>query len=114
MYRCESAGKVSYSDEPCIGAKVIEAIPTQGAHSLSGKKTSNAQLAEEERRKIIDKAMEELSGLTHEQMKVERRRSKLPLVEKLECATLDRLINDENQDELTLYQRRKRYFYLRC
>ena len=114
VYRCESAGKVSYSDEPCINAKVIDAIPTQGAHSLSGKKTSNSQVAHEEIRKSFDNAMKPITGLSHEQMNVERRRSKLPHDEKRECAKLDRLINDENQEKLTLYQVRKRFFDLRC
>ena len=114
VYRCESAGKVSYSDEPCINAKVIDAIPTQGAHSLSGKKTSNSQVAHEEIRKSFDNAMKPITGLSHEQMNVERRRSKLSHDEKRECAKLDRLINDENQEKLTLYQVRKRFFDLRC
>lgn len=28
VYRCETNGKVNYSDAPCVGAKVIDATPT--------------------------------------------------------------------------------------
>ena len=30
VYRCETAGKVAYSDSPCIGATIVDATPTQG------------------------------------------------------------------------------------
>jgi hypothetical protein len=36
VYRCETAGKVSYSDAPCVGAKEIDATPTQGMDKMTG------------------------------------------------------------------------------
>ena len=114
IYRCEYQGKIGYSDEPCMNAKVVDVLPTEGAHSLSGKKTSNAGSRQEETRKIIDNALMPITGLTHEQMKVERRRMKLPAQDKFECVWLDTKINAKNADEATLYQVRKRYFDLRC
>lgn len=114
VYRCESAGKVSYSDEPCINAEVIDATPTAGAHSLSGTKRLSAQRQSEENRKHFDEAIKPITGMSHEQMNVERRRRKLTLEEKHECAKLDREMNDQKQDALTLYQVRKRFFELRC
>ncbi|MBX9935734.1 MAG: DUF4124 domain-containing protein [Burkholderiaceae bacterium] len=114
IYRCEYQGKIGYSDEPCMNAKVVDVLPTEGAHSLSGKKTSNARSRQEETRKMIDNILMPVTGLTHEQMKVERRRMKLPAQDKFECTWLDTKINAKNVDEATLYQARKRYFDLRC
>lgn len=114
IYRCEYQGRIGYSDEPCMNAKVVDVLPTEGAHSLSGKKTWNAQSQQEETRKIIDQALMPLTGLTHEQMKVERRRMKLSAPDKFECAWLDQNINTKNADEVSLYKARKRYFDLRC
>lgn len=114
IYRCEHQGKIGYSDEPCINAKVVDVLPTEGAHSLSGKRTSNARSQQEEFRKAMDNALMPITGLTHEQMKVERRRMKLPAQDKFECTWLDTKINAKNADEASLYQVRKRYFDLRC
>ncbi|WP_143059598.1 DUF4124 domain-containing protein [Giesbergeria anulus] len=114
IYRCEYQGKIGYSDEPCMNAKVVDVLPTEGAHSLSGKRTSNARSRQEDLIKGIDNAVMPLTGLTHEQMKVERRRMKLPAQDKFECTWLDTKINAKNADEATLYQVRKRYFDLRC
>lgn len=114
IYRCEHQGKIGYSDEPCVNAKVVDVLPTEGAHSLSGKKTWNAQSQQAEARKIMDNALMPLTGLTHEEMKVKRRRVKLSAQDKLECAWLDTKINARNADEVALYQARKRYFDLRC
>jgi hypothetical protein len=36
VYRCETNGKVSYSDAPCVGARVIDATPTQGMDKMTG------------------------------------------------------------------------------
>ena len=36
IYRCEAGGKVVYSDEPCMGARVVDATPNSGVDSLSG------------------------------------------------------------------------------
>lgn len=114
VYRCESERGVSYSDAPCINAKVIDAIPTKGAHSLSGQKTSNTQSRHEEVREIFDNAFKPLTEMTHEQMNVMRKRQKLSPEERNECRKLDTLINREDEDALFLYKARRRYFDLRC
>lgn len=36
VYRCESAGKVAYSHEPCVGAREVDTTPTQGLDKMSG------------------------------------------------------------------------------
>lgn len=114
IYRCEYQGKIGYSDEPCMNAKVVDVLPTDGAHSFSGKRTSNAGSRRAEFQKAMDEALMPLTGLTHEQMKVERRRMKLSGQDKIECAWLDTRINAKSANEVTLYQVRKRYFDLRC
>ncbi|MBK1714845.1 hypothetical protein CKO43_18960 [Rubrivivax gelatinosus] len=36
VFRCESNGKVIYSDSPCIGAKKVDVEPTRGLDASSG------------------------------------------------------------------------------
>lgn len=43
VYRCEHGGKVSYSDEPCVGAKVVDATPTQGMDKMAGSTSKGAE-----------------------------------------------------------------------
>ena len=30
VYRCEHQGKITYADEPCVGATEVDVTPTQG------------------------------------------------------------------------------------
>jgi hypothetical protein len=46
VYKCESGGKVTYSDEPCPGGKVMELGNTQPQDAAAMKK----QLAEEKKK----------------------------------------------------------------
>lgn len=73
IYRCELGGKVSYSDEPCVGAKVVDATPTQGMDKMTGSTRKGADVLRDENRKAVDAALQPLTGLDHEQMNVERK-----------------------------------------
>jgi hypothetical protein len=90
VYRCETAkGKVSYSNEPCIGAKVVDTTPTQGLDKSSGVSRKGSDVQREQTRKALNEALRPLTGKSHEEMKVAERRYKLPASVKLECQWLD-------------------------
>jgi hypothetical protein len=90
VYRCESAkGQVSYSNEPCIGATVVDTTPTQGLDKSSGVSRKGADVQREQTRKALNEAMRPLTGMSHVEKKVFERRFKLPASVKLECQSLD-------------------------
>lgn len=38
VFKCEEAGKVVYSDSPCLGARQIDVEPTRGVNQITGKR----------------------------------------------------------------------------
>ena len=126
VYRCEHGGKVSYSDEPCVGAKMVDATPTQGMDKMTGSSRKGAEALRDERRKIMDSAFQPLTGLNHEQMNVERRRQKLSPDAKATCRNLDRQLpqlekqaggasaSQKQGAEADLYRARRAFFELKC
>lgn len=127
VYRCETAGKVSYSDSPCVGAKVIDATPNQGVDKMTGTSRKGRDVQRTELNHAFDDALRPLTGKSRDEMDVLRRRVKLPAQDQRECQRLDgRLPDLENaaqrgssgtskaQADVELYQARKRYFDLKC
>lgn len=126
VYRCETAGKVSYSDSPCVGAKVIDATPNEGVDKMSGKSRKSPELQRTELNRAIDDALKPLTGKAREEMDVMRRRVKLQPREQGECRQLDGRLPEleaaarrdsgagKAQADVALYQARKRYFDLGC
>lgn len=74
VYRCDSGGKVSYSDAPCVGGKVIDVTPTLGADKMTGRSIKGNDVQREEYRAVLDDAIRPLHGLSHAKMDVIRRR----------------------------------------
>lgn len=126
VYRCEHSGKVSYSDEPCVGAKVVDATPTQGMDKMTGSTRKGAEVLRDDRRKVMDSAFQPLTGLNHEQMNVERKRQKLSPDAKAICRNLDRQLpqleaqvgsasaSQKQETEVALYRARKVFFEQKC
>lgn len=126
VYRCESAGKVNYSDAPCVGGKVVDVTPTQGVDKMTGRSLKGADVQREEHRTILDSATRPLHGLSHGEMDVLRRRQKLSSADQARCAALDRQVpaleakaakpdgGVKEQVDVELYQARKRVFDLKC
>lgn len=126
VYRCETAGKVSYSDAPCVGAKVVDATPTQGMDKSSGRSQKSAEVRRDEFRKTMDTALRPLTGASHEEMNTLRRRHKLQSEEKMKCAALDARLprleaaaaeagsTDKARADVELYKARKQFFDLKC
>jgi hypothetical protein len=126
VYRCETAGKVSYSDSPCVGAQVIDATPNEGVDKMSGKSRKSSALQRTELNRAMDDALKPLTGKSRDEMDVLRHRVRLSSQEQMECARLDRQLPSLESDTQTrdtktkaeadvrLYQTRKRYFDLKC
>ena len=64
VYRCETAGKVSYSDAPCVGAKEIDAIPTQGMDKMTGASRKGADVRRDEHNALMADALKPLTGMS--------------------------------------------------
>lgn len=125
VYRCEFNGSVSYSDAPCVGAKVIDATPTKGMDKMTGRTSKGKEVQRDEYRSMLDNATRPLHGLSHEEMEIKRRRLKLSAADQIQCASLDSKLptleratqatgSDKAQAEVALYQARKRVFELKC
>jgi hypothetical protein len=127
VYRCESAkGQVSYSNEPCIGATVVDTTPTQGLDKSSGVSQNGPDVRREQNSKAMSDAIRPLTGMSHEERKVFERRIKLPASVMLECQWLDvRLPTQEaavnmgdaksrEKAQTQLFPTRNRFRSLRC
>lgn len=126
VYRCETNGKVSYSDAPCVGAKVINATPTQGIDKMTGQSRKGRDVQREEFNAAFDNALRPLHGRSHADMDVIRRRVKLPRGDQAQCASLDNRLPQLESDaaetsgdakaraDIDLYKARKQFFDLRC
>jgi len=126
VYRCETNGKVTYSDAPCVGAKVIDATPTQGMDKMTGQSRKGAAVQRDERNMVVDNALRPLHGLSHADMNVMRRRVKLPSHDQAQCARLDDRLPVLDADaargageskaraDVDLYKARKQFFDLKC
>jgi hypothetical protein len=126
VYRCETNGKVSYSDAPCVGAKVIDATPTQGMDKMTEQSRKGRDVQREEFNAAFDIALRPLHGRSHADMDVMRRRVKLPRGDQAQCVSLDTRLPQLEADvagasgeakaraDVDLYKARKRFFDLKC
>jgi len=126
VYRCETNGRVAYSDSPCVGAKIIDATPNQGVDKMSGQSRKGAEVQRAETNNAFDDALKPLTGKSRGEMELLRRRVRLPSQDQAECARLDRqlpVLEGESgssdakaraEAEVRLYQVRKRFFDLKC
>lgn len=97
VYRCETQGRIGYSHEPCVGAKVIDTTPTQGLDKSTGASRKGHDVRREELNRKLNEAMRPLTGMSHEQTKVFERRFKLPASAQAECKLLDMRLPDQEQ-----------------
>jgi hypothetical protein len=126
VYRCETKGKVTYSHEPCVGAKVVDTTPTQGLDKFTGQSRKGKDVQQEQFNRQFHEAIKPLTGKTHEEMAVQTRRYKLSPADQRECRALDERLRSEEaavrqaspgaapQAEAQLFLSRHRYRELRC
>lgn len=113
-YKCVTGGKVSYSDEPCVGAKVVDTTPTQGMDKISGTSRKGTDVMKAEHNKIMADALKPILGQTPQERATAIKRFDLSPKDKLDCYTLDGQILDPRMQEVALYQARKRFKDLKC
>ena len=92
VYKCESAGKVTYSDEPCSGAVRVDVEPTRGMNKSSGSERTGADVARERRREGIAEALRPATGMDAKQFDTLARRHKFTPQAQQECRSLDRAL----------------------
>ena len=126
VYRCETAGKVSYSDAPCVGAKEIDTTPTQGMDKMTGASRKGADVQRAEHSALMADALKPLTSMTPEQYRVHKHRFKLSPRDKAECTRLDTELpelkqraaiapaSDKALAEVELYKARKQFNDLNC
>lgn len=126
VYRCETAGKVSYSDAPCVGAKEIDTTPTQGMDKMTGASRKGADVQRAEHNALMADALKPLTGMSPEQYRVYKHRFKLSPRDKAECTRLDTELPELKQRAATatptekaladveLYKARKQFNDLNC
>jgi hypothetical protein len=126
VYKCIVNNKVVYTDEPCVGASVVDVEPTRGMNKSTGKELTGPDVARERRNEGFAEAIKPLTGMNPEQMEVQKRRMKLSGEAQAECSKLDRSIAHAEADEQgstgeakadiqrSLFTMRKRSRDLRC
>jgi Domain of unknown function (DUF4124) len=97
VYRCETNGRVGYSHEPCVGAKVVDTTPTQGLDKSTGVSLKGRDVQREELNRSFSEAVRPITGRSHEQSKVLHRRFRLPASAQAECKLLDVRLPDQEQ-----------------
>ncbi len=99
IYKCVVQGKVSYSDEPCLGARRLDATPTRGVDRLSGKTRTGNDVAAEIRSEQFAQAIQPLTGMTPAQFATATRRQRLAASAQRECGALETAILESEQAE---------------
>lgn len=94
VYKCNVAGKTTYSDAPCLGAERLEIEPTRGVGNKAG-----PDVQRERHREAIADAVRPLTGMDAKQLEVQGRRMKLSPEFQRECRTLDMQIPEAERAE---------------
>ena len=99
VYKCTDGNKIIYTDEPCMGAQMVDVEPTRGLNKSTGRELTGADVAREKRNEQFADAVKPIVGLSPQQMEVKRRRIKLPGDVQAECSKLDGSIAQSEADE---------------
>lgn len=126
VYKCEVRGKVTYSDEPCLGAQKLDVEPTRGLNASSGRERVGTDVRRERDREAIAEALRPITGVDAKGLDQRGRRMKLTAEAQRECGNLDGAIPTAEKKEraaskeglaqaqVELYTLRRRYADLRC
>jgi hypothetical protein len=99
VYKCQEAGRVVYSDAPCLGAEKLDIQPTRGLGKSSGKELIGRDVQHERNREVMAEALRPLTGMDAKQLDRAGRRMKLTPEAQKECQALDKSIPRTEQDE---------------
>lgn len=126
VFKCEVNGKITYSDEPCLGAKKLKIEPTRGMSPSTAISPAGNDVARENWRESISNAVKPITGLNSKEYSKSANRHGLSSQDLQECRSLDRLIENTEATERTassstkpavqqtLLEQRQRYRTLRC
>ena len=89
VFKCEVAGKVVYSDAPCLGAQKIDVEPTRGLSKTSGREQVGNDVRREQHREMFADAIRPLTGMDAKQLDVQGRRMQLTPDAQRDCRRLD-------------------------
>jgi hypothetical protein len=92
IFKCENGGKIVYSDNPCLGAKVLNIQPSRGLNKSTGRIATGADVHREQIQEMYADAIRPLSGLNRDQYKTVHHRVNLSQESKNRCAYLDKQI----------------------
>ena len=126
VFKCEVAGKVVYSDSPCLGAQKIDVEPTRGLNKSTGRELIGSDVRQEGHRENISAAIQPITGMNSKQFETHGRRMKLSSEVQKECKHLDIKIPIAEQEEklskpdtlaqsqYALFGLRKRFREIKC
>lgn len=89
VFKCEAAGKIVYSDAPCLGATRIDVEPTRGLNKSSGRELIGNDIRREQNREIFAEAVRPITGMDAKQLDTQGRRMKLSADAQRDCRRLD-------------------------
>ena len=107
VFKCEVAGKVTYSDALCRGAQRVDVQPTHGLNKSSGTVRVGEDVRGEHTNKAIAEAIRPIAVMSGDPRALPQRRFKLSPSSKAECALLDRRVLSEERVERQLTGRDK-------
>ena len=126
VYKCVVAGKVVYTDDPCVGAQLGNVEPTRGMNKSTGRELTGADVRREKQNEVFAEAVKPITGKTSKQMEVQRSRVFMSAQANAECENLDREVEHAEAREKALpivakapvqrelFALRKRHRELRC
>ena len=126
VYRCEVNGKVSYSNEPCQGAKLVKTPPAQSSDKTPAQHQKDMDTLKAELERNTATKTRALAAKAPEDPEVAKRRENLTPLAKHSCSLLDQSLpqlrenaahgTPESKEKagIQLYKARKAFQDLRC
>lgn len=126
VYKCTDNGKVSYSNEPCLGAQRVDTMATRGLDKMSGVQRSGTDVQAEKHNETMERAVQSVIGKNYRRERAIKRQYHSAF-DKLQCERLDGQIEALEKEEnfiknkvqleilqAELFQRRKAFKDLDC
>ncbi len=126
VFKCESGGKVVYSDTPCLGAQRVDVEPTRGLNKSTGTEKVGSDVRRERQNEQMAEALKPIFGETEPERAKRHARAKLSPPDRAACSDLDRDIPaaerqeaaaspaTRNPTQVRLLDLRSQYRELRC
>jgi hypothetical protein len=97
VFKCTVAGKIQYSDSPCLGAEKLEIDPPRGIGKHAG-----ADVQRERNREMMADAIKPLTGMNAKPLDADGKRMQLPLEAQRECRSLDMQVPELERAQVAL------------